>query len=140
MAGAWHPNRTVAAGQITLQAAASKVQVGLPSEGFLELMDPEGGSGNGTAQGKIKRAHHMTVRVHRSLGGKAGQSDDALVEMDFRDPSTPMGSAPPPFTGDVQIEWPGDYARQLPLVFKKDRPMPLTLVAVMPEYVVSEGR
>jgi hypothetical protein len=138
--GAWHPNRTVSGGQITLQAAASKVQVGLPSEAFLELMNPEGGSGNGTAHGKTKRAHLLTLRVDRSLGGKSGPSDAALVEIDYRDPDTPMGTAPPPFTGDLEIEWPGDYDKALPIVIKKDRPMPLTVVAVMPQSVVSEGR
>jgi hypothetical protein len=82
----------------------------------------------------------VTLRVHRSWGGKAGPSDDNLVEIDYTDPDTPMGTAPPPVTGDIQIEWPGDYDTQQTFVFKKDRPTPMTIVAVMPQGQVSEGR
>ena len=138
--GALHPNRTVSSGAITLQLAGSKVQVGLPAAGWLETMNLEGGSGNGTAQGKTKRAHYATVRVLDSLGGMAGPDEDHMQEMRYRTPSVPMGSAPAAFTGDLPIEWDGDYSTRATVVVKKDRPMPLTVVAVMPQLVVSEGR
>lgn len=138
--GARHPNRTVSGGQITLQLASSVVQVGLPCNGYVETMNLEAGSANGTSQGKTKRAHFATVRVNRSLGGVAGPSDDKLKEMRYRATSVPMGSAQPPYTGDVEIEWDGDYGTQQTCVVKKDRPMPLTVVAVMPQLVASEGR
>jgi len=138
--GARHPNRTVSGGQITLQLAGSVVQVGLPCEGFLETMNLDGGARNGTAQGKVKRAHFVTLRVLRSLGGMGGPADDNLTELQFRSPSVPMGSAPPPFTGDIPVEWPGDYGTRQTFVIKKDRPMPMTVVAVMPQVVLSEGR
>lgn len=138
--GARHPNRTVSGGQITLQLAASKVQVGLPCEGYVETMNLESGSANGTSQGKTKRVHFATVRVLRSCGGVAGPSDDKLKEMRYRNTSVPMGSPQDPYTGDVEIEWDGDYSTQQTCVIKKDRPMPLTVVAVMPQLVTSEGR
>jgi hypothetical protein len=138
--GARHPNRTVSGGQITLDAAASKVQVGLPCEGFVETMNLDGGSANGTAQGKIKRINVAVIRVNRSLGWLAGADDDHLEEGQFRSPADPMGSAPPAFTGDVEIEWSADYDTRATMVVKKDRPMPVTLVAVMPQLTVSEGR
>lgn len=138
--GARHPNRTVTGGEITLQLEASVVIVGLPCEGFIEIMNIESGSGNGTAQGKTKRIHAATIRVNRSLGGRAGASDDLLEEMRYRYPSVPMGSAPPPFTGDVLVEWDADYDTRATVIVKKDRPMPITLVAVMPQMVTSEGR
>lgn len=138
--GARHPNRTVSSGAITLQLAGSKVQVGLPSNAFLETMNLEGGSGNGTAQGKVKRTHFATVRVLRSLGGLAGPDEDRLQEMRYRTPAVPMGSPPPSFTGDLSVEWDGDYDTRNTMLVKKDRPMPLTVVALMPQAVVSEGR
>jgi hypothetical protein len=138
--GARHPNRTVTAGEIELQRAASKVQIGLPSEGLIEPMDIDGGASAGTSQGKIKRCHLMTLRVYNSLGGTAGPTEDSLTEIRYRLPSVPMGSAPPPFTGDVEIEWPGDYSTSLRPVIKKDRPMPFTLIATMPQVVVTDGR
>lgn len=138
--GARHPDRVVSGGQIELQRPASKVQVGLPCEGILQPMDIEGGSGVGTSQGKTKRANVMVIRVDHSLGGVAGRSDDTLKEMKYRNTSVPMGSPPPAFTGDIEMEWDGDYERSMPIVIKKDRPMPLTVVAIMPQSLVSEGR
>ena len=138
--GGRHPNRTVASGAITLQAPASKVTVGLPSWGYLKPMDMEGGNPTGTAQGKTKRAALMTFRVHRSLGGRAGPALDRLEEMRFRSPSDPMGSPPGPFTGDIDVEWPADYDKKAGIYVVKDRPMPLTLVAVMPQVDVQAGR
>lgn len=138
--GGRHPNRTVTGGQITLQDAASKVVVGLPCEGFLETMPWEGGSGNGTGQGKPKRTNYAVISVNRSLGWLAGPDDDHLEEGQYRSPADAMGSAPPPYTGDVAIEWAADYDTKATVVIKKDRPMPVTVVCVMPQMVVGEGR
>ena len=135
--GARHPNRRVASGAVTLQLPGSKVQVGLPSPAWLETMNLEAGGESGTAQGKIKRVHSVTVRVHRSLGGQAGPDDAHMTEMRYRAPAVPMGSAPPPYTGDISVDWPGDYGERATLVIKKDRPMPVTVVAVMPQLVTA---
>lgn len=138
--GARHPDRTVSGGQIELQVPGSVVTVGLPSPATLQPMDIEGGSGNGTSQGKTKRAHLVTFRVLETSGGRAGPSTDNLEEMRYRLPEVPMGSAPPAFTGDVDVEWRGDYDKTLPIVVVKDRPQPITVLSVMPQYSVSEGR
>lgn len=138
--GARHPNRTVIGGAIELQIAGSKVQVGLPCDGFLETMNMDGGSGNGTAQGKTQRVHCATVRVLNSLGGRAGPDEHHLEELQYRAPSVPMGSAPPSFTGDLTVEWDADYSTESRMLVKKDRPMPLNVVAIMPQGFVSEGR
>lgn len=138
--GARHPDRTVSGGTITLQLPASKVQVGLPSPAVLETMNLEGGSGNGTAQGKTKRANFVTVRVNNSAGGRAGPSESNTQELKYRNTVVPMGSPPPAYTEDIDIEWPGNYDKQMTMVIKKDRPQPIALLAVMPQLVVSEGR
>jgi len=138
--GGSHPNQTVTAGAITLELAASKVVVGLPSEAVLETMPLEGGSGNGTGQGKIKRAHYCVIRVLRSLGWKAGPDDDHLEDGQGRDPLDVMGSAPSPYTGDVEIEWAADYSKRSTVVVKKVLPMSVVVVAAMPQLIVGEGR
>lgn len=138
--GARHPNRTVSGGSITLQLAGSKVVVGLPSPATLTTMNFEGGNPTGTAQGKTKRAHVMTLRLYRSLGGTAGPTPATVEEMAYRYPSVPMGSAPPPFTGDLDVEWPADYDKDMRVTVIKDRPMPMTLIAVMPQVDVQQGR
>lgn len=138
--GARHPNRTVSGGAITLQLEASVVQVGLPSPATLETMDIEAGSQSGTSQGKIKRTHVVIARVLNTLGGTAGPDASSLEEIRYRFPAVPMGSPPPAYTGDLELEWPAGYDKSNRLVVRKDRPMPFTLIALMPQLVGSEGR
>lgn len=138
--GARHPNRTVSSGAITLQIAGTKVHVGLPSPATLIPMDMDGGNPNGTAQGKTKRANLITFRLYRSLGGMAGPTAATAEEMRYRAPSVPMGSPPAPYTGDANVEWAGGYDTTMPIVVYKDRPMPVCLVAIMPQVNVESGR
>lgn len=138
--GARHPNRTVSGGQITLQIAGTKVQVGLPSVATLANMDMDGGNPAGTAQGKTKRDHLMTLRLYRSLGGTAGPTEATVREIRYRLPATAMGSPSPPFTGDTDVEWPADYDKKRQVFVVKDRPMPMTLLAIMPQGDVQTGR
>jgi hypothetical protein len=136
--GASHPARTVVGGQITLNAPASKVQVGLPNWGYLQPMPINAGARQ--PAGKIKRVHAVVLRLLRSLGGRAGPDEATAGEIRYRLPAVPMGSAPPPFTGDVEVEWDADYDRKQSLLMIRDKPMPMTVVAVMPELNGSEGR
>lgn len=130
--GARHPLRTVASGSINLQRAASVVQVGLPNEGYLQPMELNPPGQDGTSQGKKKRVPEVVVRVVNSLGALAGPSEDKLQELRERDVSTPMGNAPAPFTGDIPIDWDGDYDRKQSIIIKRDKPMPVTVAAIMP--------
>ncbi len=128
--GAAHPNRTVNSGAIELQQAASKVQVGLPMPAYLRGMPLTGGP---QSEGKTKRVHQVTVRLLNSLGGRAGPDEAHLRELRYRLPAVPMGSAPPAFSGDVTIDWDGNYAGQQAVLVVRDKPMPMTVVATMPE-------
>lgn len=131
--GATHPQRTVAGGQITLQRNASVVHVGLPYTAKVATMDIEAGSANGTAQGKVKRVHKGIVRLLRTLGGRAGPSEAKLDTIQFRDATVPMGEAPPLFTGDKPVPWPGGSERQARMWFVHEDPTPATVVAFMPQ-------
>lgn len=125
--GAVHPDRTVSAGAITLQAAATKVQVGMPCTGVLETteLDPQ-------RLGLMKRLHKLVVRLWNSMGGKAGPTEATADELRYRYPTDLLGSAPPPFTGDVEIEWAGDYNRKNTVTVLKDKPTPVNVVALFP--------
>lgn len=138
--GATHPQRVVdGSGNFTLQRAGSIVHYGLPFTAKLATMDLEAGAGNGTSQGKIKRVHKGIVRLDRTLGGKAGPSETKLDTLQFRDASVPMGSAPPLFTGDKQVPWPGGSDRQARLWFVHEDPTPATVVAFMPQMATEDG-
>lgn len=136
--GAAHPDRTVSGGAITLQTAASKVHVGLPYTSTLETMRPEAGSGSGTAQGKTKRIHDMVLRLHETLGGKTGPSVDKLDALQFRSGSDPMDRPPHLFTGDIRLSWRGGYDRDALIVVRQDQPLPMTVVAIMPQLLTND--
>lgn len=130
--GATHPTRVVSGGQITLQRAASKVQVGLPFTARLATLDIEAGASNGTAQGKRKRITKMAVRLDRTLGGKVGPTSTKLETLQFRDAAVPMGQSPDLFTGDKHTAWPGGTERFARAWFVHDDPLPATVLAFFP--------
>ena len=131
--GATHPQRTVTGGSITLQRAGTTVHAGLPYTARLATMDIEAGSATGTAQGKMKRAYRLAVRLLRTLGGRLGTSETSLDTLQFRSAAVPMGSAPPLFTGDKHTPGPGGSDRVARIWFEHSDPLPATVVAVMPQ-------
>lgn len=132
--GARHPQRVVTAGAISLQLAASKVHVGLPTPGTLAPMEINAGQAEGTAIGKTKRIHRVTVRVLNSMGGRFGPSLSDQQEMRYRSASVPMGAAQPAFTGNIESKgWGGDSAKAVSIYITRDKPMPLNVIAVMPQ-------
>lgn len=130
--GAAHPDRTVTAGQITLQVAASTVQVGLGYTSILQPTRIEAGAQDGTAQGKTKRINKAVIRFLYTLGAKAGPSTAILDTLQFRTASDDMDQPPPIFSGDKLMEWPGDYDFDGYMVVQQDQPLPMTVVALMP--------
>lgn len=130
--GAAHPDRTVSGGAITLQIAASKVQVGLGYVSTLQTNRIEAGAGDGTAQGKTKRINKCVLRFYNTLGAKAGPDTSTLDEINFRTGSDLMNQPPPLFTGDKLMDWPGGYEFEGYLTVRQTQPLPMTLVALMP--------
>lgn len=137
--GATHPERAVSGGQITMQRAASKVQIGLPFTARLATLDIEAGSSNGTAQGKQKRITKMAVRLDRTLGGKVGPTSTKLETLQFRDAAVPMGQSPDLFTGDKHTAWPGGTERFARVWFVHDEPLPATVLGVFPTINTEDG-
>lgn len=131
--GSTHPNRVVTGGEIELQRASSVVQIGLPYSRVLKTMRIEGGTQAGTAQGKNKRITSVTFRFIDTLGAKAGPSEDKMDTIQFRRGSYPMDSAPPVFSGDKKIPWPNGYDTDGYIMLKQDQPLPITVVAIMPD-------
>jgi len=139
--GAVVADQVVAAGSITLDAPAMIVHAGLPYLSRLETLRLEAGAADGTAQGKTKRIHRVVLRFDCSLGVRAGPDRDRLDPVPllaFRDPSTPMGSPEPLFTGDAEITWPGGYERAARVVVEAAMPLPCTLVAIMPQVITQD--
>lgn len=136
--GATHPNRTVSSGAIELQVSGTKVHAGLPFAARLATMNIEAGAAAGTAQGRVKRANEIVVRLFRTLGGRAGPLPEQTDTLQFRSASVPMGGPPPLYTGDQVVSGLGSSDRTLRIWFLHDDPLPATVVAVMP-VLVTEG-
>lgn len=130
--GAAHPNRVVTSAQITLQAPASVAQIGLPYEPVIQTMRLEGGSQNGTAQGKNKRISSVSFRLLDTNNLLAGPDEDNLDRIQFRKASDPMDEPTPLYSGDKKITWPKGYETDGYVTVKQDLPLPTTIVAIMP--------
>lgn len=131
--GAAHPQRTVSGGAITLERAATVVQVGLPAAAKLRLLRQNVPLQTGTSQGKTKRIHSISVRLLDTLGGKIGPSESTMDRIEFRSSGDDMNQPPPAFTGDkVDIPFPSGHDTDADVWYVNDQPLPATVVAVMP--------
>ena len=131
--GAAHPDRTVSSGSIILNASYNTVHVGLPYTSTLETMRIEAGAKDGTAQGKKKRIARITYRLYQTLGLKHGPTSSRLDIIPFRSSADDMDEAPALFTGDKEIEFPRNWDKDGHIVLVQDQPLPLTVLAIMPE-------
>ena len=137
--GATHPDRTVSSGAITLERAAEKIHIGLNYTSTMETMRLEAGDTEGTAQGRIKRVHGVTLRLYRSVGAKIGSSETELDIVPFRSSAQVMGTATQLFTGDKEVEFRGGFETEASIVVRQDQPLPLTLLAMYPRLTTFEN-
>lgn len=135
--GAAHPDRVVASGQITLQRAASKVQVGLQADAMIRTLPLSVGAQDGTSQTRQQRANEVGIVMFQSLGFKIGFWDaekqlEVLDRIETRTPQTPMDAPPPLYSGTLVKQIPADWVRDTQIVIRSDQPLPLTVVALAP--------
>ena len=135
--GANHPDCVVTSGAITLQLASSVVQIGLRNTPLMQTMRPEGGSQNGTSQGKLKRISIVVIRLLNSLGVKAGINSGnypwQLLDINNRRPITPMDTPNTLFTGDSSINIDGGVESDATISVTSDQAYPITLISIMPD-------
>jgi hypothetical protein len=133
----------VSNGQVTVENAAGTIQAGLQVTARYASNRVEAGAADGTSQGKTKRITDAVFRVYNTLGGQAGGDPDNLDDipgLNYREPTTVMGSAPDLKSGDYGLDWPEGYETDGRIWYVNDTMFPATLVSVMPQVVVSEAR
>lgn len=164
--GGVQPQQSVpAGGMITLQASFTTVTVGLPYQGNIVPMRPEGGADVGTAQGKLKDGNNLVIRLVDSGGGTLSQlSNQNATTQTYEDPlgltslipitpeqiryndtQTPLDSPPSLQSGDFPISFPGDSKtdqddRDFYILVQQTSPLPLTVVGLYPSYDVAENQ
>lgn len=133
---------TVSGGAVTLPNAATKAHIGLPYEALMQTLNLELGSvqGLGTVQGRMKSVAEVTLRVENTRGIFVGPYDDTrdgkhLVE--YRQRSTEAwNEAIRLYTGDIRITPPWDWNTEGSMIIKQFDPLPMTILAVMPDVVI----
>ncbi len=106
-------------GGITLNERASLVHVGLPYTNDIGLLPQIEGSATGTAVGKIQRIYKIILKLYNSLGFQYGRNEDNL---DTKEITTL-------FTGDVLLEFGGDWDRDGLVLIRQTQPLPLNVLS-----------
>ena len=135
--GGVQANKIVSNGKITLDSAATVCHVGLPYTGKIQLMRLDMQLQDGTVQGRIKKTSEIITRIYRSGTFKIGRDENNLDVVSFRTSDMEMGSPPTLYTGDKRINYDGRFSREDRIMLVQDKPLPLTLIAVMTEVGIS---
>ena len=127
--------KVVSGGSITLDAAASVIHVGLPYISELEPLDLQGGSIEGTSQGKIKRIHGLSLYLHNSMGGEIGQDEDTTERIFYKEETDGEGEKLDLFTGiKDDFNFSGDWQLEGRVYIKHDDPLPFTVLSILPRF------
>lgn len=140
------PLTQVQNGSITLSQPATAIIVGLGFRAQLQTMPLD--MGQPTVQGQRKKVAAVTARVEATRGIKAGanQPDGSTLSPMRLDggwaqmvPVPDLGgsayNAPAQslYTGDVRVPLFGGFAKQGQICFQQDNPLPMNILAVIPE-------
>lgn len=127
---------------VTLPHPATKVHIGLPMTATLETLDLDLGQvpGLGTVQGRQKSVSEVTLRVEKTRGIFIGPYDGPrdsrhLVEYKQR-AAEAWNEAIQLYTGDISITPQWDWNTRGSMVVKQFDPLPMTILALMPDVVV----
>ena len=137
--GATHPDKTVSSGSITLDRSSKNVKVGLAYTSLLQTMRLNAGSQNGTSQGKTKRIYDITVRMFETIGVEVGPDLSNLERIPFRSSADLMDEGIPPFTGDKEVEFRGNYETDGFIFVRQTQPLPFTILSLYPRLTTNDG-
>ena len=137
--GATHPDKTVSSGEITLDRSARNVKVGLAYTSLLQTMRLNAGSQNGTSQGKTKRIYDITVRMFETIGVEVGPNLNDMERIPFRSSADLMDEGIPPFTGDKEVEFRGNYETDGFIFVRQTQPLPFTILSLYPRLTTNDG-
>lgn len=120
---------TVASGSITLATASSKVIIGLSYESIIKTVNFDSGSPLGTAEGKLKRIQEVSTRIYRTAEYTMGTIDKQYT----RNAGTTLKT-----TVDRFADFPGDWTMETDITIKQNKPLPLTVLSIIPSMFTQE--
>lgn len=127
---------TVTNGSVTLPTAAEKIHVGLGYESILAPIGVELNTNEGTSLGRKKTFAKITLRLSSTVGGKVGPKTSKLISLKFTQEY--YDQAIPPFSGDYDFIPQTGYDTDGSFYVKQDQPLPMTIIALIPDIVVSK--
>lgn len=135
------PSQTVRNGRIILDTPAQVVIVGLAYESILETLDLEIVDNQGSSQGRTKAVNRVTLKVHHTRGGEVGprgtdqlERIDELRIRDALDGSDPIALR----TGFLDLTLNSGWEQTGGLIIRNRDPVPLTVLAIVPEVTLAE--
>lgn len=136
--GAMHPDKIVNEdGTLDLEYEGKFITVGLyaPAKYQSLYLDPEAG-GTNFAQGHMQNIPKALIRFYRTMGGKFGPTFDKMEPIEYRTPQDAMDTAVPLFTGEKTVHFPSEWAHNSQVCVVQDDPLPMTILAILPEIKV----
>lgn len=131
---------TVVSGAITLPGlGAGKIQVGYGFKSILRLLRFEAGGADGTSFGKFRKINELAFLVDRSGIFEYGTSFDQLNTVDYRRVPDSVNMAVPLFSGMAYNQNAGDdWGTDNEIIIQQTTPLPLTILAVMPQQTTED--
>lgn len=129
------PDQVVTNGSVTFSRTGDRIVAGLPYKADLETLTVEAGAADGIAQGKTKRIHDLTIRLHRTGPGLFfGPNESKLDEIFFRTSDDLMDAAVPLFSGDKGPQvFPSRYEKPGRIFVRHQNPLPCMILGLMPQ-------
>ena len=127
--------KTVSAeGVLTLDTAASVVQVGLAYKSDLETLNVEVNLEDGTAQGRKVHIANVALRLLNTKGGYTGPNSSNLYALNLSSRADYDSSVL--FSGDHSISLGAGYKEGGRFFFRQSDPLPVTITGLIPQVAV----
>jgi hypothetical protein len=126
--------KTVSDGTISLDYNYFVVNVGLPYTQKLVTVPFEAGSSRGTAQGKVQKINEVSFKVNKSHKGfYVGGSEAFLERLEYRNPTTLLGTPETIYTGIISGLFNDDYQTGSRIYVYNYDPLPMEILSIQAE-------
>lgn len=132
--GAVQNQKVVTGGEITLDHAASKVQVGLPYQSDLQTL-PLTLQIDGYGQGRQKNINKVWIRVYQSSGIFVGPDADHLTEA-LQRTTEPYGTPPRLQSSNIETVITPLWNSEGQVFIRQNNPLPLSVVGLTLEVAI----
>lgn len=129
--GAIQSSKVVSSGSITLDDAASVVQVGLPYRYKLKPMRLDQNTSAGTSKGSIKKITEVVVSFFETLLAHYSDGTD-ILDWDWRETDAEYTTPPDLVSGDKVAVADGGFDVEDSFQIEGDEPMPCSVRAIIP--------